>query len=53
MDGIYLLENTKSVIIWIGIQAEPKLLTQLFGVDSIQAVNPRMVCSTSHSRLFL
>ncbi|KAI3657284.1 hypothetical protein MP638_002224 [Amoeboaphelidium occidentale] len=42
MDGIYLLENTKSVIIWIGIQAEPKLLTQLFGVDSIQAVNPRM-----------
>ncbi len=37
--GIYLLENTQKLVIWIGQQVDPQLLSQIFGVSQLNAVN--------------
>lgn len=37
-------DNEESMVFWIGSSVSPQILSDLFGVDDINAVNPRMVC---------
>ncbi|KDN43108.1 hypothetical protein K437DRAFT_274996 [Tilletiaria anomala UBC 951] len=40
--GAYLVDNSEMCIIWIGGEVNPKLLEDLYGVDSLDAIDPRM-----------
>lgn len=44
--GAYLVENGDMCIIWIGAQANPKLLEDLYGASSLDELDPRMVSRT-------
>lgn len=37
--GVYLLEDGQSMYVWVGKLADPELLTQLFGVPSLETVD--------------
>lgn len=38
--GVYLLENGKRIIIWVGPQVDPALLENVFGVSQLAAISP-------------
>merc|ERR1712224_365823 len=38
-DGVYLLENGESLIMWIGRAVSPNFLERVFGVQSIDQLN--------------
>lgn len=40
--GIYLIENGQRLMIWIGPQATPNILSDLFGASQVSAVNPNL-----------
>lgn len=40
--GAYLLENGEWCLLWLGAQVSPKLLEDLYGVSSIDELDPRM-----------
>ncbi len=41
--GAYLVENGEICLLWIGAEANPRLLEDLYGVESLDALDPRMV----------
>lgn len=41
--GAYLLDNGELALLWIGADAQPRLLQDLWGVSSLDEVNPRAV----------
>lgn len=41
--GAYLLENGDMCILWLGGQVNPRLLDDLYGVNSLEELDPRMV----------
>ncbi|KAF9788107.1 hypothetical protein BJ322DRAFT_605700 [Thelephora terrestris] len=41
-NGVYLLDNGEVMMIWIGNSVSPQILLDLFGVDDINLVDPRM-----------
>ena len=40
--GAYLLENGEWCLLWLGAQVSPKLLEDLYGVGSLDELDPRM-----------
>jgi protein transport protein SEC24 len=36
--GIYLIDNGHELIIWVGLDAHPLLLFQIFGVKAVQEI---------------
>lgn len=42
-DGIYLLENGLVMYLWIGTNADPTIVQNLFGVSAIQQLNVEKV----------
>ncbi|PWY98802.1 hypothetical protein BCV70DRAFT_201594 [Testicularia cyperi] len=40
--GAYLLENGEMCILWLGAAANPRLLEDLYGVSSLEEIDPRM-----------
>lgn len=40
--GAYLLENGEMCILWLGAGANPRLLEDLYGVTSLEEIDPRM-----------
>ncbi|PWN40909.1 hypothetical protein IE81DRAFT_325090 [Ceraceosorus guamensis] len=40
--GAYLLENGDMCILWLGSQVNPRLLDDLYGVNSLEELDPRM-----------
>ena len=40
--GAYLLENGEWCLLWLGAQVSPKLLEDLYGVSSLDELDPRM-----------
>ena len=43
--GSYLVENGEMCIVWLGAEVNPKFLEDLYGVESLDALDPRMVSS--------
>ncbi|ORX81264.1 hypothetical protein K493DRAFT_242055 [Basidiobolus meristosporus CBS 931.73] len=41
-NGVYLLENTQTLMCWIGKEVSPEFLQSLFGVASLSGVDPRI-----------
>ena len=41
--GVYLIENGLKMIVWVGSRIDPDLLSTIFGVSHLNAVNPNMV----------
>lgn len=41
--GAYLLDNGEMCLIWLGSNVSPKLLEDLYGVTSLEELDPRMV----------
>jgi protein transport protein SEC24 len=39
------LDNEETMVIWIGVNASPQLLSDLFGVDEIFKIDPHLVSS--------
>ncbi|KAH9443613.1 hypothetical protein Pst134EA_032560 [Puccinia striiformis f. sp. tritici] len=44
-DGIYLIENGDMMIIWIGSGVSPEVLTGLFGVSTLESLDPKLYAS--------
>ncbi|CAO1628429.1 unnamed protein product [Sympodiomycopsis kandeliae] len=40
--GAYLIENGDNVLLWIGANVNPRLLDDLYGVNSLEELDPRM-----------
>ncbi|XP_048843532.1 protein transport protein Sec24C isoform X2 [Brienomyrus brachyistius] len=41
-DGLYLLENSLSLFLWVGVAAPPDLLRSVFDVTAFSEINPNM-----------
>jgi len=41
-NGVYLIDNGEVMMIWVGNSVSPQVLLDLFGVDDINSVDPRM-----------
>ncbi|POW13736.1 hypothetical protein PSHT_07627 [Puccinia striiformis] len=44
-DGIYLIENGDMMIMWIGSGVSPEVLTGLFGVSTLESLDPKLYAS--------
>lgn len=40
--GAYLIENTDNILLWIGAEVNPRFLDDLYGVQSLDELDPRM-----------
>ncbi|CAM9231187.1 unnamed protein product, partial [Laminaria digitata] len=38
-DGVFLLENGMEVFVWVGREANPSVVSALFGVPSFQGID--------------
>jgi protein transport protein SEC24 len=44
-NGIYCLENGQDAFLWVGRQANPSLVSDLFGVESLENIDYTQVTS--------
>ncbi|CAG8583784.1 1871_t:CDS:10 [Diversispora eburnea] len=42
-DGAYLLENGQTLIFWLGRQISPDFVRNVFGVDSVEQIDPKII----------
>lgn len=42
VDGIYLMENSQRLVIWVGPQVDSGLLEKIFGVPQLNAINANL-----------
>jgi len=52
-EGIYCLENGQDAFLWVGRQADPSLLQDLFDVDSLENIDYSQVCPVMSFAYFL
>lgn len=42
-DGVFLLENGVELLLWVGREANPAIISSLFGVPSLEGQDPQML----------
>lgn len=42
VDGVYLIENSQRLVVWVGPQVESGLLEKIFGVSQLNAINANL-----------
>jgi protein transport protein SEC24 len=50
-EGVFLLDNGKDSYIWVGRAANPAVVGSLFGVESLNTVDPSQVSSLEESTI--